>query len=225
MENEQKKIFLSGFQKIIRNRLSQSYKNNIHVSMFMNINMSKVINKKKELEEFNPQVKYSLYSFFIDVVARCLKEFPIFNSYYINEEIFENKDINIGVALSFNERLYVPNIKKCQDLTINDIANSLNKKIEKVKVNKLKKQDISDGTFTITNLGSYGVDYFTSIINPPEVAILSIGSIKSKPICINNEIKIQPILVLGLTFCHNILNGTMAANFLGTIKSKLENYN
>jgi len=221
-KNQKKEFQLSKIQKIIGKRLHSSYINNIHASIFTEVDMSNVFDAKNKLKIENPNFKYSINAFLIRAVTNSIKEFPIFNSHYIDEKVIINKDINIGFALDIDDRLIVPNIKKCNNLSLKELAIAVNEKIEAASNKKLSYLEMKDGTFTINNLGNFDVNYFTSIINPPEVAILNMGSVKQKPIYVKNKIDIKPLVIMGLTFNHSVINGMKVAKFLHKIKINLE---
>jgi pyruvate dehydrogenase E2 component (dihydrolipoamide acetyltransferase) len=167
------------------------------------------------------QISYT--ELLVKAVAEALKKHPLLNSTLVEDEkIKAYADINIGVAVATEQGLVVPVIHYADKKTLEEIAAKLRDLAEKAKEGKLAKEDLSGGTFTITNLGMYGVDLFMPIINPPEAAILAVGQIVNKPAAEGKEIVIKPIMTLSLAYDHRIVDGAPAAQFLEEIKKTLE---
>jgi pyruvate dehydrogenase E2 component (dihydrolipoamide acetyltransferase) len=131
--------------------------------------------------------------------------------------------VNIGLAVAVEGGLLVPNVKNVQSKNIFEIASDTDTLVEKARNNRLSMDDMQGGTFTISNLGMFGMHNFTPIINPPEACILAVNAIVEKPVVIDGAIEIRPISVLGLTADHRILDGADAAKFLARIKELIEN--
>ncbi len=224
MEGKEKKQYkLSGFQAVVRDRLYDCYSKNVHTSMFLTVNMQGVLRKKKSLEEINPEKKYSFYVFILKAAALALRDNPMLNNHYQAGMVSENDSINIGIALDVQGKLMVPNIKNCEALSLDEICDRVHDLMERAKSGKMKMQDMQDGTFTINNLGSLGIDYFTAIVNPPEVAILNIGQTKERLAMQGGEIVSVPETVFGLSINHSYINGSHGAAFLNAVKNYLEN--
>jgi len=172
--------------------------------------------------EIRGKVGVSYTDMLVKAVAKALTEHPIINSTLENEQIKIFANINIGVAVATETGLIVPVIQEANGKSLTEISSTLKELIEKAKQNRLSKEELTGGTFTITNLGMYGVDVFTPIINPPETAILGVGRVAEKPIAVGGQMVIRPMMQLSLTFDHRVVDGAPAAEFLQKVKQKLE---
>jgi len=221
-----KVIPLTGMRKVITDRLTYSARTALHVPLSIEVDMTEVA---KLIEEVSPEMdkKTGVHISYTDIlvksVAEAIKEHPIVNSIIENEQIKILEDINIGVAVALEDGLLVPVIHNADKKSITEIATTLQDLIEKARQGKLLTREASGGTFTISNLGMFGIDFFAPIINPPESAILGVGRIVKKPVVINNEMTIRLTMTLTLVFDHRIMDGAVAAGFLQTIKRLLEN--
>jgi pyruvate dehydrogenase E2 component (dihydrolipoamide acetyltransferase) len=130
--------------------------------------------------------------------------------------------VNVGVATAVEEGLIVPVIHNADSKSIVEVAHEARDLAEKARENRLVPDEVMGGTFTVTNLGMYGVDAFTPIINPPQSAILGVGRIAEKPVAVDQQIAVRPMMTLSLTFDHRVLDGVVAAGFLKTLKETLE---
>jgi len=144
------------------------------------------------------------------------------NSTINGNELIIHKNINIGMAVAREKGLIVPNLKNVEKKSLFQIAKETEELIEKARNNSLSVDELTGGTFTITNLGMYGIEFFSPIINLPEVAILGITAITNKPSMVNGQIVIKPTMVLNLTADHRVVDGADAAKFLLRIKELIE---
>ena len=158
----------------------------------------------------------------VKAVSKGLLEHPFMNSTLVNDEIKIYEDINIGVAVNTQHGLVVPVIRQADKKSFEEIGEAIKHLGEKAKEGKLTRDDLSGGTFTITNLGMYDVDFFMPIINPPEAAILAIGRIVSKPVVIEGRIETRPTMMLSLSYDHRIVDGASAASFLSKVKMLMD---
>ena len=219
------KISYTGIRKIIGNRLSQSKFSAPHVYFTISIDMSKSI---KLLKKFNQDIekKISINDFLVFLVAKVLSEQPNINCSLIDEEIIYHKDINIGIAVSLEEGLIVPVIKNADKKILYFLSKEIEEMIKLAREKKLMPDDYKGGTFTLSNLGMYGIENFTAIINPPEAAILAVGTIRRVPIVIKEEevekIEIHSLMKITLSVDHRLVDGVMAAKFLSCLKDYLE---
>ena len=209
-------IPLTGIKKTTAERVSRSFRTAPHSTVIMEVDMTNAAKVHSER-----QISYT--ELLIKAVAEALKKHPLLNSTLVEDEkIKAYADINIGVAVATEQGLVVPVIHYADKKTFEKIAAELRDLSEKAKEGKLAKEDLSGGTFTITNLGMYGVDLFMPIINPPEAAILAVGQIVNKPVVEGKEIMIKPVMTLSLAYDHRIVDGAPAAQFLEEIKKALE---
>jgi pyruvate dehydrogenase E2 component (dihydrolipoamide acetyltransferase) len=208
-------IPLSGFKKTSAERLSMSFKTAPHSTVAMEVDASKA----KTLHE---RLQISYTTIIVKATARALLENPVVNSTLQANEIRVFEDINIGVATATDRGLVVPIIHNADKKSLKEIDDEIKGLSEKAKEGRVTKQDLTGGTFTITNLGMFGVDFFTPIINPPEAAILGVGRTAEKAVVVDGKIGIKPMLILSLSYDHRIIDGAPAAQFLKSIKDYLE---
>jgi len=211
-------IPLMGIRKTTAERVSMSARTAPHSTITMEVDMSKAA-------ELREKTGVSYTDVLVKAVAKALREHPLLNSTLQDDRIKIYEDINIGVAVATEKGLVVPVIRNVDKKTLTQIASTLKELVEKARGGKLTKEDLTGGTFTITNLGMYGVEVFIPIINPPEAAILGVGKVTEKPVIENKEIRVKPTVHLSLSFDHRIVDGAPAAKFLQKIKQLLEGLN
>ncbi|KJS19696.1 MAG: hypothetical protein VR72_17720 [Clostridiaceae bacterium BRH_c20a] len=210
---------------VIAERMTQSWQVAPMVTLHTETDVTNLINFREGLNDHCKQmgIKISYNDILIKMSAKTLMSFPMVNASFDGMEYILHENANIGLAVSLDEGLIVPNVKSAEIKTLGEIAQETVELINKARNNKLTTEDTSGGTFTITNLGMYGISYFTPIINQPEAAILGVNSIIERPVVINSEITIRPVMNLSFTFDHRILDGVEAARFLRKIKQFIEN--
>jgi pyruvate dehydrogenase E2 component (dihydrolipoamide acetyltransferase) len=158
----------------------------------------------------------------IKATARALKEHPRMNAMQKEHELELVQDINIGVAVSLQEGLIVPTIRRADEKHLAEIARESHDLATKARDGRASYDEVTGGTFTITNLGSYGIDAFTPIINTPQVGILGVGRVVEKAVVYQGEITKRSMMFLSLTFDHRVIDGAPAAAFLSTVKGYVE---
>ncbi len=208
-------IPLAGIRKTTAERLSFSARTAPHSTITMEIDMTNAAKLHKETAA-------SYTDILVKAVAAALKEHPLLNSTLDGEQIKVFEDINVGVAVATEQGLVVPVVHKADKKTLVEISQATKDLTEKARQGKLTKENLTGGTFTITNLGMYEVDIFIPIINPPETAILGIGRITETPVLVDQEIKVKPFMQLSLSFDHRVVDGAPAAQFLQKVKQILE---
>jgi pyruvate dehydrogenase E2 component (dihydrolipoamide acetyltransferase) len=208
-------IPLSGFRKTSAERVSMSFKTAPHSTLMMEVDVSKA----KELHE---KLQASYTAILVEAVAKALIEHPLINSTLEGDQIKLFEDVNIGVATATEYGLIVPVIHDAGRKSRREIDTLINELTEKARQGKLAKEGLTGGTFTITNLGMYGVEFFTPIINPPETAILGAGKIIEKPTVANGKIEVKSMMMLSLSYDHRVVDGVPAAEFLRKVKEKIE---
>ncbi len=167
--------------------------------------------------------KLSIYSYLVYCSAKALQRFPQLNGYFKDNRIYKNSHINIGIAIASGDELYVPVIKDANEKTLHQIDSEVKWLASKAQDKKLKPEDISRGTYTITNLGIYPVVEFYGVINYPQVALLAVGKIrKVLKVDEDNNISIKSVFNITFSFDHRVANGARAASFLGQLKKFLE---
>lgn len=166
---------------------------------------------------------------FVEAVVKCIKKYPIINSSVDGDNIVIKKDINIGMATAMpTGNLIVPVIKNADQLNLTGLAKQVNGLANAARNNKLKPDDTAGGTFTLTNVGTFGSLMGTPIINQPQVAILAVGAIKKRPVVIESElgdsIAIRHMMYLSLSYDHRIIDGALGSTFLNAVAKELENF-
>ncbi|MFP3191321.1 MAG: dihydrolipoamide acetyltransferase family protein [Thermoproteota archaeon] len=213
------------FREVIRKRMGkrmfESWQKIPHVHYITEINAEKLVEFKKRLEKENIDITYT--DIIIKATAIALKEYSMFNSHLINDELKILSDINIGLAIGTDYGLVVPVIKNADKKSIYEISKKRNELIIKAKEKTLTLEDLSDASFTISNLGMYNIQEFMPIINYPQTAILGVGSIYYRLTMTENSIVNLPYLKLVLGWDHRAFDGVTPAKFLNKIKEILEN--
>ena len=175
-----------------------------------------------QLKILSKQTKMTITSFAVWAIAQALKDFPIINSSFDEDSIILKKQYNIGISVATPNGLLVPNIKHVEQKNICIISSELSELVRKGRDNQLSIEDLSGGTFTVTNSGVFGSLLFTPRINPPEGAILGMGKIMEQPIVVDGRITIGSMMYLSLSYDHRIIDGENAVKFLQNIKRYLE---
>jgi len=220
---------MKSMQRTIAERMTKSIRTAAHCSVMVEADASRMKRLRQELNaksESEGKPKVSHTAIIVKAVAMALKEQPIVNATLEDDLIKILEDTNIGVAVEVGEGeatgLLVPVVRKASEKSILEINQELNNMVERARSGKILHEDLTGGTFTITNLGMYGVEAFTPIINPPETAILGVGAIVDKPVVIEAEIQVRPLMNITMSFDHRVLNGAPAAKFLQRLKEILE---
>lgn len=203
---------LSGFRKTTAERLSMSFRTAPHSAVVMEVDVSKATGLHERL-----QVSYT--TLIVKAAAIALTEMPIVNSTLEGDRIKIFADVNVGVAVATANGLVVPVIRNADRKTLKDIDAAVLDLTEKAQLAKLSREEVTGGTFTVTNLGMYGVDFFIPIINPPEAAILAVGRIAEKPAMVNGKVNVKSVMMLSLSYDHRVIDGAPAAEFLRKSKT------
>ncbi len=214
-------VSLSQMRKVIARRLSESLFTAPHFFLTMEINMDKAVNAREGMNEFSP-VKISFNDIVIKGVAMALRRHPAVNSSWLGDKIRYNHHVSIGMAVAVEDGLLVPVIRFADGKSLSQISIEAKDLGGKAKVKKLQPQEMEGSTFSISNLGMFGIEEFTAIINPPNSCILAVGGIKQTPIVKDGEIKVGNIMKVTLSCDHRVVDGATGADFLKTLKGLLE---
>jgi pyruvate dehydrogenase E2 component (dihydrolipoamide acetyltransferase) len=212
---------VSQMRKVIAKRLSESLFTAPHFYLTMKINMDAVVEARAMVNETSP-VKISFNDFIVKAVALSLKQHPKVNSSWMGDLIRTNHHVNIGIAVAVEEGLLVPVLRFADGLSLSQISVSVKEFAKKAKDKKLQPADWEGSTFTISNLGMFGIDQFTAIINTPDACILAVGGIAQEPIVKNGQIVPGNVMNVSLSCDHRVVDGATGAAFLQTLKSYLE---
>jgi len=212
---------VSQMRKVIAKRLSESLFTAPHFYLTMKINMDAAIKARTLLNE-NATTKISFNDMIVKATALSLKQHPKVNSSWMGDFIRENHHVNIGIAVAVDEGLLVPVLRFADSLSLSQISGNVKEFAKKAKDKKLQPADWEGSTFTISNLGMFGIDQFTAIINPPDACILAVGGIAQEPVVKDGQIVPGNVMNVTLSCDHRVVDGATGAAFLQTLKSLLE---
>jgi pyruvate dehydrogenase E2 component (dihydrolipoamide acetyltransferase) len=212
---------VSQMRKIIARRLAESMFTAPHFYVTMTVDMDKVIESRAKVNEVSP-VKISFNDIVLKAVAIALKQHPAINSSWLGDKIRINHHVNIGVAVAIDDGLLVPVVRFADTKSLSQIAAEVKDLAQRAKNKKLQPADWEGSTFTISNMGMFGVDEFTAIINPPDACILAVSSIQAVPVVKNGAVVPGNIMKLTLSCDHRVVDGATGSAFLQTVRSLLE---
>ncbi|MCO6500798.1 MAG: pyruvate dehydrogenase complex dihydrolipoamide acetyltransferase [Vicingus serpentipes] len=213
---------VSQMRKTIARRLGESKFSAPHFYLTMDIDMDNAIDARKSINEVAP-VKISFNDIIIKAVAVALNKHPKVNSSWLGDKIRYNEHVNIGVAVAVEEGLLVPVVRFADGKTLSQISGEVKAYAQRAKDKKLQPEDWEGSTFTISNLGMFGIEEFTAIINPPDACILAIGGTKQVPVVKNGQVVPGNVMKVTLSCDHRVVDGVTGSEFLQTFKSYMEN--
>lgn len=225
-------IEMDRMRKLIAEHMVRSVHTSPHVTSFTEADVTNMVlwreKVKKEFEKREGE-KLTFTPLFVEAIVRCLKKYPWLNSSLDGNKIIVKKDINIGMAAALpSGNLIVPVIKNADQLNLVGLSKQVNGLANAARNNKLKPDDTQGGTFTLTNVGTFGSLMGTPIINQPQVAILAVGAIKKRPVVIETEqgdsIAIRHMMYLSMSYDHRIIDGALGATFLNAVAKELEGF-
>lgn len=212
---------VSQMRKVIAKRLGESKFTSPHFYLTVEINMDKTLAARKAINEDAPP-KISINDFVLKAAAAALRKNPKINSSWLGDRIVYHKAINIGVAVAVEDGLVVPVIKDIDQKSLGSINQEVRDLAGKARSKKIKPEEMQGNTFTISNLGMFGIQEFTAIINPPDACIMAVGGIEKKAIVVDDQIQIGSMMRVTLSSDHRIVDGATGAEFLRSFKSYLE---
>ena len=222
---QEERIKMTRLRQTIAKRLKQAQENAAMLTTFNEVDMTNIIEMRKEnQEDFQKRygIKLGFMSFFVKACVVGLKNFPAINAEVDDNEIIYKNYYNISFAVGTEKGLVVPVLRNADELSFADIEKNIISISEKARNGKLTIEDLQGGTFTISNGGVYGSMLSTPILNPPQSGVLGMHNIVERPVVINSEIKIRPIMYLALSYDHRIIDGKESVSFLKMIKENLE---
>ncbi len=225
---EDKRVPMTSLRKSIAKRLVSAQQQSAMLTTFNDVNMQNIMDLRKRYKEGFEQahgVSLGFMSFFVKAAVEALKEFPVLNAYVEGDDIVYHDYFDIGIAVSTPRGLIVPIVKNADGLSFAGIEKTISDFALRARENKITIEELTGGTFTITNGGVFGSMLSTPIINPPQSAILGMHSIQARPIAQNGEVVIAPMMYLALSYDHRIIDGKEAVQFLVHIKDIIEDPN
>ncbi|SFB00377.1 pyruvate dehydrogenase E2 component (dihydrolipoamide acetyltransferase) [Lentibacillus halodurans] len=226
LSEDTERIKLKGLRKAVADKMVQSTSTIPHVTLTSEVDMTHVIDVRKSLLpiiEKQTGYRLSYTEILMKATSQVLEAHPRVNASLIDHEIVLNKSVNIGLAVDVEDGLIVPSVKEVNHKGLAELTEVSKTVGKKARDNQLTPAEMTGSTFSISNLGMYAVDGFTPIINPPETAILGVGRIVEKPVVVDGEVEVRPMMVLSLSFDHRAIDGAPAAAFLTDLKERLEN--
>lgn len=215
----------TSMRRTIAKRMKESVSISPHYTVSVDVDMTEVVSLRKILNEYlaGKEYKITYNDILMKIVAKAIGSFPLINSSYQGEKIKVFKDINFGLAIGLDNGLIVPVVKQVNNKSISEIALANIKNVAAAKNNKLQESDITGGTITLSNLGMFGINNFTAVINQPESCILAVGGIIEKPVVKDHQIVIKEMMNITGSFDHRIIDGTLGAAFLKRVREIIEN--
>ncbi len=217
---------LSNLQRVSAERMAQSFHTAPHFYLNVQVDMSQTVVMRESLLpdiEAKTEVRLSYTDILLLAVCRALKLHPTLNATFDNGKIYRYKDVNLSLAVDTPRGLIAPVIHKIDQLSLPEIAQKRADLVKQAQNNRLSFDDLSGGTFTISNLGMFGIDVFNAIINPPQAAILAVGRIAKRPVVINEILELRSTMWLSLSVDHRVADGAEGARFLQDLVNYLEN--
>jgi pyruvate dehydrogenase E2 component (dihydrolipoamide acetyltransferase) len=216
---------VTGMRKVIASRMQESLANSAQLTITMKADITKLAALQKQLAptaEERHGTKLTMTHFVSRAAVLALQSHPMLNSFYKNERIITHPHVHLGMAVALEKGLVVPVIRHAEKKSLIELAQSISENAKKAREGRAGSEELQGSTFSITNLGAFGVEHFTPILNPPETGILGIGASYDTPVYLGEEIVRSTILPLSLTFDHRVCDGAPAAAFLKAIKTYLE---
>lgn len=224
-DRDEKRVPMTRLRKRIAERLLEAKNSTAMLTTFNEVDMQPIMTLRKQYgEKFEKQhdVRLGFMSFYIKAVVEALKRYPEMNAALDGDDIIYHNYFDISIAVSTPRGLVTPVLRDCDKLSMADIEKEIKRLAEKGRDGKLTVEDLTGGNFTITNGGVFGSLMSTPIINPPQSAILGMHAIKDRPVALNGEVVIRPMMYLALSYDHRLIDGRESVGFLVTIKELLE---
>lgn len=224
-QEESTVVPVTGMRKAIASRMHASLQNSAQLTLTMKVDVTDLVALHKDIAEVvqkRYENKLTITDFVSRAVVLALREHKEMNSAYIDDAIHQFEHVHLGIAVALEKGLVVPAIRFANNLSLVELSKEIKDMAQKARAGSLSSDDMHGTTFTISNLGSFGIEYFTPVLNTPETGILGIGAIEHVPVYKGEKLKKGSMLPLSLTFDHRVLDGAPAAAFLRTIKHYLE---
>ena len=220
-EVREETVPMNGMRRAIAKNMLNSHLTSPTVTLNLSVDMSEMKLYREQLKKYDIKVSYT--DLLVKFTAKALTEFPLLNCSVEDNKIIYKRYVNMGVAVALDDGLVVPNITDADKKSLTQISAEVTELAKLAREGGLSMDQLRGGTFTITNLGAYGIESFTPIINQPEVAILGVTTIEDRAVVRNGEIVIRPMMTFSLTADHRVIDGAVAASFLQRLKNLMEN--
>ena len=207
--------------RVMADRLTQAWTTIPHFYLIREVNASRLVAWRETIQKSSTE-KITYTDLLVRLTAVALRKYPRLNASWQNENIILNPEINIGLAVAVEDGLLVPVIHHADELNLTQLATRRKEIVSRAQANKLSLDDLSGGTFTISNLGMYGVDAFNAIVNPPQAAILAVSRIADRVVPVNGQPAVQPMVTFSLSCDHRVVDGARAAQFLQALADLVE---
>lgn len=216
-------VAVSQMRKTIARRLAESKFSAPHFYLTMEIDMDNAIAARKALNESLKDAKVSFNDIVIKAVSMALRKHPAVNSSWLGDKIRYNNHVHVGVAVAVPDGLVVPVIRFADSKTLTQISSEVRDYAQRAKDKKIQPEEMQGNTFSISNLGMFGIEEFTAIINPPDACILAVGGIKQTPVVKNGQVVPGNVMKVTLSCDHRVVDGATGSEFLNTLKQMIEN--
>ncbi len=220
---------LSGVRRLVAERMTRNFTSTPHFYLTAEVDASALTRMRDGLLpriEATTGTRLTITDILVKVCARALREHPEVNVTYAETPdgpgLIRQTEVNVGIAVALDDGLVVPVIRQADCLTLAEIASKRAEVVERARVGKLNLSDLEGGTFTLTNLGMFGVDHFQAIINSPQAAILAVGRVRERPVAVSGTVLIRPTLYLTLSLDHRLVDGAQGARFLESLARLIE---
>ncbi len=223
MPTHYKTVALSPLRKVISTRMTEATQNIPHFRMVADIEMDALLAQRQQLNAENPDAKVSVNDYLIKACAIALMENPQLNIQFVDKEIHQYPQADIAVIVSIDGGLLTPIVRNANNKTLEEIAVEMKDLAARAVAGQLKMDEIIGGTFSLSNLGMFGVDQFDAIINAPQAAILAVGQSKTQPVVRDGEMAIATVMRVSLSMDHRVVDGAIGAQFMTTLQKVLHN--
>lgn len=215
-------VQLTPMRRIVGERMAKSKQSAPHFYVSMDVDMTEITRKRDALKTAGDAVVPSINDYILAASAQALRDFPALNAAFTDKGVELYADINLGVAVALEDGLVVPVIRNADRLSLTELGQRSRELADKAQKKKLFPLDYEGGTFTVSNLGMFGVDNFVAIINPPQCAILAVGRVAARVVAHGEGIAVRPLMTMSLSADHRVVDGAIAARFLQEVKGQLE---
>lgn len=215
-------VQLTPMRRIVGERMAKSKQSAPHFYLTMDADMTEITRRRDKSKENGEAIVPSINDYILSAAARVLSQYPSLNAAFTDKGVELYAEINLGMAVALEDGLVVPVIRNADRLSLSELAKQSRELAEKAQKKKLFPLDYEGGTFTVSNLGMFGVDNFVAIINPPQCAILAVGRVAPRVVAHGEGIAVRPMMTMSLSADHRVVDGATAARFLQEVKGQLE---